>query len=282
MDDSELIEMLRRVANEGTPPLRYDIGSLLARGRRARRRRQVLMVPASSVAVAGVAALVFAVGNAGTEQPHIFLSPAASGTQESPNSTAPAVTDQQVLQDAFGGDFVISPGGETGPTPGNVTVRPGSSSADGLPTGVTLWTQLLYGGRGGIPASELEEFCAPMVEKGLHRSACTEHVLPGGQVVHVQRGRHNPGEYKPERGDPMASDGIRVIYAQSYGQLVIVDLVATEDEGSSTPEGRAAVRSWLDGMTSRLAAAATDPRIDAMTGVNYEPKGVHSNSRPTR
>jgi hypothetical protein len=280
MDDAELIEMLQRVATERTPPLRYEIESLLARGRRARRRRQALMVPASGLAVAGVAALVFAVAHGGTDQrQQLFLSPAASGTQDSPQSTAPAVSDQQILQDAFGDDFVISPGGETGPTPGNVTVRPGSPSADGLPNGVTLWTQLLYGGPGGIPASELEQFCAPMVEKGLHRSACTQHVLPSGQVVQVQRGRVNLGEYKPEPKGSHPTDGIRVIYAQTNGQLVIVDLVATEEESSSTPEGRAAVRAWLDGMTLRLAAAATDPRIDAMTGVNYEPKGARATSK---
>jgi hypothetical protein len=278
MDDSELIEMLQRVATERTPPLRYDIESLLARGRRARRRRQILMVPASGLAVAGTAALVFALPNGGTDQhQQLFLFPAASGTQESPQSTASAVTNQQVLQDAFGDDFVISPGGETGPTRGNVTVRPGSPSAHGLPTGVTLWTQLLYGGRGGIPASDLDQFCAPMVEKGSHTSACTPLVLSGGQVVYVQQGRYNPGEHKSASGGvDLPSDEVRVIYAQSNGQLVIVDLVATEDASSSTPEGRASVRAWLDGMTSRLAAAATDPRIDATTGVKVEPKRPHT------
>jgi hypothetical protein len=75
---------------------------------------------------------------------------------------------------------------------------------------------------------------------------------------------------------------VRVIYAQSNGQLVIVDLVATEDQSSGTPVGRAAVRAWLDRMAPRLATAATDPRIDAMSGVNPEPKGVRTSPRPTR
>lgn len=275
MDDADLIEMLQRVATEGTTPLRHDVEHLLAKGRHLRRRRQMLMVPASSLAAAGLAALVFAVAHAGNDQPQLFLSP-SSGTQDSPRSAAQADTDQQVLQDAFGDDFTIGSGGETGPTPGNVTVRPGSPSADGLPNGVTLWTQLLAGGHGGIPASELDQFCAPMVEKSLHRSACTQHVLSGGQVVHVQRGRYNPGEYKSaSRGVLLPSDSLRVIYAQPNGQLVIVDLVASENEGSSTPEGRAAVRAWLDGMTSRLATAATDPRVDTTSGVR-QPKPTTS------
>ena len=267
MDDAELIEMLKRVATEETPPLRHDIEHLLARGRHLRRQRQVLMVPASSLAVAGVAALVFAMAQTRTDQPQLFLSPAASGTQESPRSAAQADTNRQVLQEAFGDDFTIGPDGETGPVPPNVTVRPGSPSADGLPAGVTLWTQLLAGGHGGIPAAELEQFCAPMVEKGLHRSACTQHVLPGGKVVYEQRGRYNPGEYKAaSRGVLLPSDSVRIIYAQPNGQLVIVDLVASENESSSTPEGRAAVQAWLDGMTARLATAATDPRVDTSSG----------------
>lgn len=268
MEDAELIEMLQRVANEGTPPLRHGIEDLLAKGRHLRRRRQLLMVPASSVAVAGVAALVFAVGHAGTDQPHLVLSPAASGTQESPHPAAQADTNRQVLQEAFGDDFTIGPDGDTGPVPPNVTVRPGSASAEGLPAGVTLWTQLLAGGHGGIPASHLEQFCALMVEKGLHRSACTELVLPGGQVVYEQRGRYSPGEYKAaSRGVLLPSDSVRVIYAQPSGQLVIVDLVVVqENESNSSPERRAAVQAWLDRMTSRLATAATDPRVDTTSG----------------
>ncbi|MCA1834760.1 MAG: hypothetical protein LC750_18875 [Actinobacteria bacterium] len=266
VDDAELIELLRGVAKDGGPPLRHGIEHVVAEGRRARRRRRVLMVPASSVAIIGVVALLIAMARAGTND-RLFLSPSSSGTLDSPRSTGSTAGDLQILQEAFGDDFVVGPGGETGPTPGNVTVRPGSASADGLPAGVTLWTQLLYGGRGGIPVGQLEEFCAPMIEKGSHRAACTQRVLPGGHAVHVQASSYYPGEYKPAapHGVDLPADEVRVIYAQSNGQLVIVDLVATEDASSSTLEGRSAVRAWLDGMTSRLAAAATDPRIDALS-----------------
>jgi hypothetical protein len=273
-NDDELIGILQRVAVDGSPPLRRDIDQLLAKGRRARNRRRVLMAPASGLAVAGLAAIVFAAADAGSDQPQVFLSPSASATQDSSHSTAHSDTNRQVLQEAFGGDFTIGPESETGPTPGNVTVRPGSPSAEGLPTGVTLWTQLLAGSPGGIPATDLEQFCAPIAEKGLHTSECIQYVLPSGQVVHVQRGRYNPGEYKPaSRRVLLPSDSVRVIYAQSNGQLVIVDLVASEDESSSTSEERTAVNTWLDGMTPRLATAATDPRVDAMWGVEGEPKG---------
>lgn len=284
MDDTELIEMLRGVATEGAPPPRHDIDHLLARGRRARRRRQMLMVPSSGLAAAGVAALVWAMAHAGTDQrQQLFLFPASSGTQDSRHSTAQGDMNRQVLQDAFGDDFVIGPDGETGPIPGNVTVHPGSPSAEGLPTGVTLWAQLLAGGRGGIPAAELEQFCTPMVEKNVIFSACTTRVLPGGKTVYVRESRTGPGGVKPGRNpDHLASDTIRVLYAEPNGQLVIVDLVAVENESSSTPERRAAAQAWLDGMTSRLATAATDPRIDTTTGVHSEPKGSRVPSRPNR
>jgi hypothetical protein len=236
------------------------------------------------VAVVGVAVLVYSLAYAGTNQrQQLFFPPASSGSQDSPRATAEGDIDLQVLQDAFGGDFTVSPASETGPTPGNLTVKPGSKSAVGLPAGVTLWTQLIYGGPGGIPAGQLGEFCAPMVEKGLHRSACTRQVLPNGQVVYVQPSYSNPSEYKSaSRGALLPSDGVRVIYAQTNGELVIVDLVASEDESASTPDKRAAVQAWLDGMTSRLVTAATDSRIDAMSGVDSESKGARASSRPTR
>lgn len=270
MDDAELIEMLQRVATEGTPPLHHGIEHVLAKGRRARRRRQVLMVPASSLAVAGVAALVFAMAHAGTDQPQLFLSPAASGTQGSPRSTVQAVTHQQVLQEAFGDDFAITPEGD-------VTVRPGSPSADGLPTGLAVATQLLT----GVPNNELAQFCAPMVEKGMVFSACTQRVLPGGQLVYEKRGRSMPGGIKPGRSVPLAYDMVRVLFVQPNGELVIVDLSAQESESSSTPERRASAQAWLDGMTSRLANAATDPRVrDAGRQVEHAPKGSRTASRP--
>ncbi len=78
----------------------------------------------------------------------------------------------------------------------------------------------------------------------------------------MQRSRTGPGGVKPGLSpDVLASDGVRVLFEQSDGNLVIVDLSTQGSESNSTPERRAAAQAWLDGMTPRLGDAATDPRV---------------------
>jgi hypothetical protein len=248
MDDGELIGILRRVGTEGAPPFDHDIEELLVRGRHARRRRRAFIVSASSLVVAGVAALAFSILPTMTGRQQLLYSPSAL---RAAYSTDRVDSNQQVLEKAFGADFAINPEGD-------VTVRPGSPAADGLPAGLRLWTQLLV-----ITPSpqtgELAQFCEPMIEKGTDFSTCTQRVLTGGQVVYEQRIGSIP-DVSP------AGDSVRVIYVQPTGQLVIVDLVAEENERTSTSERRAAAQAWLESMTSRMVIAATNPSVSDAVG----------------
>lgn len=257
MDDAEVIEMVRAVAGDGGPPLRDSPERVLAAGQRARRRRRALRVATSGVALAGVAALSLVVANSVPSGRQIELPPASSGTgtEEPSDPTEQTGANRQVLLSALGDDFVINQSGEF--PQGDVTVRPGSPSAEGLPTGYAVGAHL-SAGKGG---NELSQFCAwvPRVEKGLKFEDCTHRTLPEGRIVYEQRSRSQPGAYKPG-----AYDSIRVLFAQPDGDLVVVDLWAWESESSSTPQRRAEAQAWLDVMSSRLANAATDPGVRAI------------------
>lgn len=253
MDNEEVIQVLKRVALQPPTYVGLDIDELLARGRRARRNRRAFLAPAATLTILGAAALVFATTHLPSPERGVFLPPAGFAAEQSQPSTT--ASNGQVLQEALGDDFVINPEGNV------VTLRPGSSSAEGLPPGVTVYTQILALQQNPM-SGDLTQFCRPMDEKNLIVSACTKQVLPNGQTVYVQHSHTGPGGVKPGRNpEESAADGVRVLFEQPDGTLVIVDLGTQEKESTSTLESRAAVRGWLDEMTSRLVTAATDPRV---------------------
>jgi hypothetical protein len=271
MDDSEVIEMLKRVDLDSHPPQRRDIDELLSKGRRARRHRRALLAPASSLGIVGVAALVFAMGQTRPSDRHLFLAPTGlTAPQPHPSVTQPD-SNYDVLQEALGGDFAaIDP--QKGNPGGNVTVRPGSPSAEGLPTGLTLWTQIFVLQQSS-ESGELAQFCKSIVEKNVIFSVCTTRVLPDGKTVYVQESRTGPGGIKPGLyPDYLASDGVRVLFEQPDGNLVVVDLSTQDTESNSTIERRAAARAWLDSITPRLVNAATDARVDVDANLSRGPK----------
>jgi hypothetical protein len=259
MDDGEVIEVLKRVALQAPTHGRLDIDELLARGRRARRHRRTFLTPAATLTILGAAALVFATTHLRSTERDVFLPPAGLAAEQSQLSNTQSASNGQVLREALGDDFVID-SEKTNPG-GNVTLRPGSSSAEGLPTGVTVYTQILALQQNPM-SGELTQFCRPMEEKNLIVSACTKQVLPSGQTVFVQHSRIGPGGVKlvgfPE---VLTGDGVRVLFEQPDETLVIVDLSTQENESVSTPESRAAARAWLNEMTPRLVTAATDSRV---------------------
>lgn len=259
MDDGEVIEALKRVALQAPTHVGLDIDELLARGRRARRNRRAFLAPAATLTILGAAALVFATTHLRSIDRDVFLPPAGLAAEQSQPSNTQSDSNGQVLREALGDDFVIDPE-KTNPG-GNVTLRPGSSSAEGLPTDVTVYTQILALQQSPT-SGELTQFCRPMEEKNLIVSACTKQVLPSGQTVYVQHSHTGPGGVKPGRSpEALAADGVRALYEQPDGTLVIVDLSTQENESTSTLESRAAARAWLDEMTPRLVTAATDPRV---------------------
>ena len=257
MDDDDVIAALRRVDVQAPTYVALDIAELLARGRRARRHRRAFMVPTSSLAIFVVAVLVVAVAHGRSSgDRRLFLAPAALAVKPTrPPATQPD-PNYQVLQEALGDDFSIDP------ESGAVTVRPGSPSAEGLPTGLTLGMQIFVLEQ-SVQSGELAQFCKPLVEKNVIFSACTTQVLPDGRTVYVQKNRTGSGGVKPGRNpDYLASDGIRILFEkQPQGDLVIVDLGTQENETASTPESRTEARAWLERMTPRLVTAATDPRV---------------------
>ncbi len=139
-----------------------------------------MLVPASSLAIVGVAALVFAMTHVHSNERQLFLAPAGLTAQQTQAPRAQSDPNGQVLQEALGDDFVVREEHEN--PGGNVTVRPGSPSAEGLPSGLTLWTQLLVLQQ-SPESGELTQFCKPMVEKNVIFSACTQRVLPEGKAV---------------------------------------------------------------------------------------------------
>lgn len=259
MRDSVVIELIRDAATEGGPPLRNSPEQILEAGRRARRRRRVVTVAASGIALASVTALSFVVGQAGLGGRQIVLTPASSstGTEEPPDAAQQSEANRQVLRKALGDDFVINESGEF--PQGDVTVRLGSPTAESLPAGYAVGASV---SAGMVASPGLSELCAPMEEKGLIVDACTTRTLPEGQVVHEQRVHSLPGAY----GDAelVAYDGVRVFFLRPDGNLVIVDLWAWEIESSSTPLRRPQAQAWLEAISPRLSEAAIDPSVQAI------------------
>lgn len=254
-NDADVVEALRQVARETDPPLALDIDVLLTRGRRARRMRQAILAPAWTTAALLTAltlALVF--NHVRSSDRSSFLAPAGLATERSRAANL-ADADQQAWHDALGPDFSVDW------QSGEVTVHPGSASADGLPGGLTLWTQI-FSFQQGPQSGELSQFCTPMVEKNVIFASCTSRVLASGKTIYVQLSRTGPGGVRAGRSpDFLASDGVRVMFVRSDGELVIVDLSTQGTEAASSPERRAANRAWLNGLIPRLGAAAADPRV---------------------
>jgi hypothetical protein len=119
-----------------------------------------------------------------------------------------------------------------------------------------------------------------MVEKNVIFSACTTRVLADGKTVYLQKNRTGSGGVKPGLSpDYLSSDGVRVLFEQPDGSLVIVDLSTQEREADSTAARRSAAQAWLDGITPRLVSAATDPRVNDNSRLNFGPKPQRSSLR---
>lgn len=258
--DDEVIEILRQVRHGSLPTSTPQLEELLAKGRRSRRRHRLVVAQMSSLAIIGLAVSVFAIGHVRSSEQQVFIAPAALSAE---SSVAPAQSNWQVLQEALGDDFIVN--SETG----EISVKPGSASGSGLPDGLRLGAQI-FAMQQSPQSGEITTFCKPLVEKNVIFSACTTRTLQDGKTVYIQLNRTGPGGAGGGRsGEDLAADGVRVLFEQTDGDMVIVDLGTQEPEANSSPARRAQAQSWLQEMTPRLTTAAVDPRVqepDARSG----------------
>lgn len=126
--DADLIEAIRTDGTIGAPALRHDVAGAIARGSHLQRRRRAWQAGASGLALAGVGAFGFvAVQSGGGDDRAVVVQP--SDGQPRPVPAAAGASLQQIMRDALGTDWdfnTLSPELD-------LTVRPGSLSATGLP-----------------------------------------------------------------------------------------------------------------------------------------------------
>jgi hypothetical protein len=132
--------------------------------------------------------------------------------------------------------------------PDDEFAQPGPNLTAGLPAGYTAgWATFDTLG----PDLSLEEHCAPGEEKGAVKDACVTALAPGGETVHVQWGGTVPdGPYAQES----LEDRVTVLI-DGEGGLTRVSLWVADPAEISTPERRAAARTWLEEQVDDLSRA---------------------------
>jgi hypothetical protein len=256
VNDLDLIERLRAAGTQGPVP-RTSPDAVLAAGRRAQKRRNVLRVSGATLSIAAVvAAGMQLTPGQGTQTVTAAGDGAPGDVKPAPRSVGQLdpgadALNARILQAAMGNDFDIADD-----TPAGSLIA-GTKSAAGLPTAysgsVSLSTMVSN-------AAGLKAFCTPKSEKGFVTEGCVTRTLPDGRVVQANFDHWGPTEAYPLQ---TAGQGVRVLFLQPNGVLVWVDLNASTDAQDSSDFSGAAARSWLDSMVDRLGTAAADPKVEA-------------------
>ncbi|CAM2807855.1 hypothetical protein SAXI111661_02585 [Saccharomonospora xinjiangensis] len=91
-DDDDVRALLAEVRAEPEPPLRLDASEIVARGQRIKRRRRVLTVAGSSLAVVLVGGLVAVLAGSSTPEPAQPATPRPPRTSE----PAPGIVEEPI------------------------------------------------------------------------------------------------------------------------------------------------------------------------------------------
>ena len=156
-----------------------------------------------------------------------------------------------VLAEVFGKDFKLAD------EVAEATLRPGSPSAEGLPSG--------YGAGVSLSASvaterALPQYCTSRVEKGSVLDGCVDRELSDGETVHENWGRWGSTEENPQT---TTGESVRVLFQRMDDVLVWADLVVSGPAADSTVADLKAARKWLESFRDKLGALVTDPDIKA-------------------
>jgi hypothetical protein len=236
---------------------------VLAAGRRASARRNVLRISGATLSVAAVvlAGMQLTPGSGSQTVTAAGDGAPADGPAPAPVKAAPQSAGEldpngdrvnaAILQAAMGDDFDVNADNPNG------TLRPGTDSASALPA--------QYSGTVGLMAdvsntAGLKDLCRGFEEKGSTFADCVTRTLPDGTEVQAQFSHWAPTAQYPQE---TAGQVLRVMYLQANGVLVRVDLAASTDADETTDSSDAATKKWLDSMVDRLGAAAINPSVEA-------------------
>jgi hypothetical protein len=262
VNDLDLIERLRAAGTNGPAP-RTSPDAVLAAGRRAQARRNVLRISGATLSVAaivlggmqltpgsGTQTVTAAGDGAPADGPAPALAnPAPQSAGEiDPNADA---VNAKILQTAMGNDFDVNADNPNG------KLRPGTDSASALPTQYSAGVGLMADVSN---TAGLKDLCRGFEEKGSTFADCVTRTLPDGTEVQAQFSHWAPTAQYPQE---TAGQVVRVMYLQANGVLVRVDLTASTHADDTTDSSDAATKKWLDSMVDRLGAAAINPAVEA-------------------
>jgi hypothetical protein len=297
-DDQHTIDLLRDAATYEREATGADVAAAMHVGRKIRRRRRALQVVGSGGAMA-VAVAVLAVGVSPHGGPAVdVVAPAGSGPAPSdgdgqskaaaakaaaakaaandtkpPTDTGkPTLTPQdearmaaaadlrhannRLMLDVLGKDWAATDDAD----PFGAELIRGTDSDQGLPDEFSPLAGIeVLGGKGS--SFSVQQMCAPMVEKGLHTTACTP-VHTGIGTVYVQRWTSAPGEWKPDggRADSTYGTGTTVYLERVDHSLVRVQMVV-RGATSATAAGQKTATAWVSKYDQALEKLAADPRV---------------------
>jgi hypothetical protein len=262
MNDHDVISILQNAATQGPAP-RTSAEATLAVGRRSLARRRYAMAGGAmlSVAALGLLSVNVPFGQDAVVVSELDPTARTDGGPGIPAAEKPApqkvselnkdadAINTKVLAAALGSDFDYES------TSGSL--RPGTASAKGLPE-VFAATAVIS----AMTASDnaLPQLCRASEEKGLVTDGCTAVPLADGQTVQANFSRWAPNAAYPQE---TAGEGVRVLFHQTNGVLVYVDLLADTKTSDYTDETASAARGWLKSMLDRLGVAVTDPDVES-------------------
>jgi hypothetical protein len=297
MDEhDDTIAMLRGAAGSGREATGADVTTAMRAGKKIRRRRRSLQAVGSGfVLSAGLGVMVMAGGVNGQSTEIVPASPAAppavdagptSGTGDAKPTAGPSVAtpppgpagskptltpedkarmataadmrhaNNRLLLDVLGKDWAATDDAD----PFGAELIRGTASDRGMPDEFAVNAGIEVLGDGGHNITIAEQ-CAPMVEKGLHTSACTP-VDTGNGTVYLQHWTSTPGEWKPTggRADITYGAGTTVYLERVDHSLVRVQMLARGAQ-SATASGQKTATAWLSKYDQALEKVAADPRV---------------------
>jgi hypothetical protein len=259
VNDLDLIERLRAAGAQG-PTSRHTPDAVLAAGRRARARRNVVRISGATLTLAAVVVAGMQLAPASGTQAVVAAGDGAPGDDPAPAKPVPQsapeidpnsdAVNAKILQAAMGDDFDVADDSPNG------KLRPGTDSASALPTQYTANVGMMADVSN---AAGLKDLCRGFEEKGATFADCVTRTLPDGTEVEAQFSHWAPTPQYPQE---TAGQVVRVMYLQSNGVLTRVDLTASTKADNTSEVSDTATKKWLDSMIDRLGAAATNPAVD--------------------